>query len=116
MLFCNFPACVLVSLFTQRLVTSDVAMTGEITLQGLVLPVGGIKEKVLAAHRFGLSRVILPRRNRRELQEIPRNVRDNLTFHLVETIDDVLQEAFLGGFPQLRPVVYNAQNAISSKL
>ncbi|XP_003745963.1 lon protease homolog 2, peroxisomal [Galendromus occidentalis] len=106
-------ACVLVSLFTQRIVASDVAMTGEITLQGLVLPVGGIKEKVLAAHRCGLSRVILPRRNRRELQEIPRNVRENLTFYLAGTIEDVLQQAFVGGFPQLRPVVYNTQNAMS---
>lgn len=88
-------------------------MTGEITLQGLVLPVGGVKEKVLAAHRCGLSRVILPQRNRRELHEIPRNVRENLTFHLVGTVEEVLQEAFAGGFPQLRPVVYHTQTAMS---
>lgn len=107
------------SLFTQRVVASDVAMTGEITLQGLVLPVGGVKEKVLAAHRSGLGRVILPTRNRRDLSEIPQNVREKMTFHLASTVEDVLQEAFFGGFPQLRPPISpgtNQQPAFQSKL
>lgn len=89
-------------------------MTGEITLQGLVLPVGGVKEKVLAAHRAGLGRVILPQRNRRDLAEIPRNVRDKMTFHLTTSIEDVLQEAFFGGFPQLRPPISPAGGQTST--
>ncbi|OQR66510.1 lon protease2 [Tropilaelaps mercedesae] len=111
--------CVLVSLFTQRTVASNVAMTGEITLQGLVLPVGGVKEKVLAAHRAGLGRVILPLRNRRDLTEIPQNVREQMTFHLASTIEDVLQEAFLGGFPQVLSSISTApghQPVFQSKL
>uniref|UniRef100_F6TCX7 Lon protease homolog 2, peroxisomal n=1 Tax=Macaca mulatta TaxID=9544 RepID=F6TCX7_MACMU len=70
----------LASLFSGRLVRSDVAMTGEITLRGLVLPVGGIKDKVLAAHRAGLKQVIIPRRNEKDLEGIPGNVRQDLKF------------------------------------
>ncbi|KAJ8281198.1 hypothetical protein GJAV_G00064620 [Gymnothorax javanicus] len=89
----------LASLFSGRLVRSDVAMTGEITLRGLVLPVGGIKDKVLAAHRAGLKRVILPKRNEKDLEEIPRTVRAELDFVLASSLDDVLNAAFDGGFP-----------------
>lgn len=92
---------VLVSLFTGRTVLPNVAMTGEITLQGLVLPVGGIKDKVLAAHRAGMCKVILPKRNKKDLQEVPFSVKDDLTFCLVTHIEEVLQEAFEGGFPDL---------------
>ncbi|XP_073411090.1 lon protease homolog 2, peroxisomal [Dendrobates tinctorius] len=88
----------LASLFSGRLVSSDVAMTGEITLRGLVLPVGGIKDKVLAAHRAKLKRVILPQRNEKDLEEIPVNVRRDLTFILAATLEDVLNAAFDGGF------------------
>ena len=72
----------LVSLLTGRPVHSDLAMTGEITLRGMVLPVGGIKEKVLAAHRAGIKRLILPERNQRDLEEVPDNVKKalNITF------------------------------------
>ncbi|XP_053304912.1 lon protease homolog 2, peroxisomal [Spea bombifrons] len=88
----------LASLFSGRLVSSDVAMTGEITLRGLVLPVGGIKDKVLAAHRAGLKRVIIPKRNDKDLEEIPLNVRRDLSFVLADSLDDVLNAAFAGGF------------------
>ncbi|KAM7283371.1 lon protease homolog 2, peroxisomal isoform X1 [Ixodes scapularis] len=98
---------VLVSLFTGRTVLPDVAMTGEITLQGLVLPVGGIKDKVLAAHRAGMCKVILPKRNKKDLQEVPQSVKDDLTFHLVTHIEEVLQHAFEGGFPDLPKFVDN---------
>ncbi|KAM4614222.1 lon protease homolog 2, peroxisomal [Discoglossus pictus] len=88
----------LASLYSGRLVSSDVAMTGEITLRGLVLPVGGIKDKVLAAHRAGLKRVIIPKRNEKDLEEIPPNVRLDLNFILASSLDDVLNAAFDGGF------------------
>ncbi|XP_072135729.1 lon protease homolog 2, peroxisomal isoform X2 [Mobula birostris] len=89
----------LASLFSGHLVRSDVAMTGEITLRGLVLPVGGIKDKVLAAHRAGLKRVILPKRNEKDLDEIPANMREDLDFITAFCLDDVLNAAFDGGFP-----------------
>ncbi|XP_054055828.1 lon protease homolog 2, peroxisomal isoform X2 [Rissa tridactyla] len=88
----------LASLFSGRLVCSDVAMTGEITLRGLVLPVGGIKDKVLAAHRAGLKRIIIPQRNEKDLEEIAVNVRQDLTFVLASCLDEVLNAAFDGGF------------------
>lgn len=86
-------ATALASLLTQRPVRSNVAMTGEITLRGQVLPIGGVKEKVLAAHRFGLDTVILPRRNEKDLDDVPEEVREAMTFILVDTIDEVLDEA-----------------------
>lgn len=89
----------LASLFSGRLVRSDVAMTGEITLRGLVLPVGGIKDKVLAAHRAGVKRVILPRRNEKDLEELPANIRADLDFVMTGNLDEVLNASFDGGFP-----------------
>ena len=65
-------------------------MTGEVTLRGRVLPVGGIKSKVLAAHRAGLTRVVLPKKNERDLDDVPKDVRDNLEVHLVKRVDEVL--------------------------
>ncbi|XP_053126600.1 lon protease homolog 2, peroxisomal isoform X1 [Hemicordylus capensis] len=88
----------LASLFSGRLVRSDVAMTGEITLRGLVLPVGGIKDKVLAAHRAGLKRIIIPQRNEKDLEEIAANVRQDLNFVMTSCLDEVLNAAFDGGF------------------
>lgn len=92
---------VLVSLFSGRCVRSDTAMTGEITLRGLVLPVGGIKEKVLAAHRAGIRRIIIPKRNEKDLHEIPTNVKSELSFILIQCVTDVLNAAFEDGFPTL---------------
>jgi ATP-dependent Lon protease len=86
-------AVALVSLLTGRPVRHDLAMTGEITLRGKVLPVGGIKEKVLAAKRAGISRVILPKRNGKDLEELADNVRQEMTFFYVETIDEALEHA-----------------------
>ncbi len=83
----------LASLITGRTVDSSLAMTGEITLSGAVLPVGGIKEKVLAAHRAGIKRVILPRENERDLEDVPEDVRADLSFVPVETVEEVLREA-----------------------
>ena len=84
----------LVSLLTDRTVDPKTGMTGEITLRGSVLPIGGVKEKVLAAHRAGLTRVILPQRNAKDLQDLPDEVRDEIEFVFVKTIDDVHQAVF----------------------
>jgi ATP-dependent Lon protease len=83
----------LTSLLTGRTVRSDTAMTGEISLRGLVLPVGGIKEKVLAAQRAGIRRVLLPARNRRDFEEIPEETRAALEFVWLETVDDGIRAA-----------------------
>ena len=84
----------LISLLTDKPVRPDVAMTGEITLRGLVLPVGGIKEKVLAAHRAGIKEVILPKRNNVDLDELPEQIRNQLKFHLVSKVDQASKIAF----------------------
>jgi len=86
-------AVALVSLLTGRIVRHDSAMTGEITLRGKVLPVGGIKEKVLAAKRAGITTVILPKRNTKDLEELTESVRKEMTFIGVETIDEALVHA-----------------------
>lgn len=80
----------LVSCLTGNLVRADVAMTGEISLRGKVLPIGGLKEKLLAAHRGGIKTVLIPKDNVKDLEEIPDNVKENLAIHAVETIDQVL--------------------------
>jgi ATP-dependent Lon protease len=84
------------SLLLNRPVRREVAMTGEITLRGLVLPIGGLKEKTLAAKRAGIKEVIVPKRNEKDLPDIPEEVRNTLKFHFAETVDDVLEVA-LGG-------------------
>jgi len=92
----------LVSLLSGQRVRKDVAMTGEISLRGLVLPVGGIKEKVLAAKRAGISTVLLPELNRKDLEEIPAGTREGMTFEFVKTVDEALRVALepeaTGGF------------------
>ena len=86
-------ATAMVSAMTSKRARHDVAMTGEITLRGKVLPIGGIKEKLLAAHRFGLKTLILSKENEKDLADIPEEVREDLTIHLVDTIDEVLKFA-----------------------
>jgi ATP-dependent Lon protease len=83
----------LASLLTERPCRPDVAMTGEITLRGLVLPVGGVKEKTLAAHRAGIRTIILPEKNRKDLQDIHEDVQEVMTFVFVKTVDEVLEHA-----------------------
>ncbi len=90
-------ATALASSYEGKPVRSDTAMTGEISLSGLVLPVGGIKEKMLAAHRAGIKRVILPKGNEKDLKDIPQEVRDDMTFILAERIEEVLPAAFNHG-------------------
>ena len=85
----------LVSALTGIPVKSDVAMTGEITLRGEVLPIGGLKEKLLAAHRGGLVKVLIPEENEKDLVEIPKNIKDKLTIVPVKWIDQVMEHALV---------------------
>jgi ATP-dependent Lon protease len=87
------------SALTRVAVRKNVAMTGEITLRGKVLPIGGVKEKILAAHRFGIDTIILPKDNEKDLGELPEEVRDTITVQLVETIDEVLSLALEDSCP-----------------
>jgi ATP-dependent Lon protease len=86
-------ATAVASLLTERPVKHTVGMTGEITLQGRVLPIGGLKQKVLAAHAAGITDVIIPERNRADLDELPEKVREDVTFHPVMSIGEVLSLA-----------------------
>jgi ATP-dependent Lon protease len=86
----------LVSLMTERTVRNDTAMTGEISLRGLVLPVGGIKEKVVAAARAGLQRVMLPARNRKDYEDIPDEVRRTIEFIWLDTVDQAVAAGLEG--------------------
>jgi ATP-dependent Lon protease len=86
-------ATALVSLISGRPVKKGVSMTGEITLRGQVMPVGGIKEKMLAAHRAGLKTIILPKRNEMDVEDVPDEVRKTMTFVYVESVNDVLKAA-----------------------
>jgi ATP-dependent Lon protease len=97
-------AASLASLLSGRPVRSDVAMTGEITLRGKVLPVGGIKEKVLAARRAGIKTIILPRRNERDLEDIQPEVRKELEMIFVDTVDEVIRHALRDGDAVQPPV------------
>jgi ATP-dependent Lon protease len=83
----------LLSLITHRKVRADVAMTGEISLRGLVLPIGGVKEKTIAAHRAGIRTVLLPARNRKDLEDIPDSVRRELKFVWMERVEDAVAHA-----------------------
>ena len=88
-------ATAMASAYTGRKVRGDTAMTGEITLTGEVLPIGGVKEKVLAANQFGIKQILLPEKNRRDLEELPESVREKLHFVYVKNVDDVLSHALL---------------------
>ncbi len=96
-------ATALVSAFTGRPVRRDVAMTGEITLRGKVLPIGGVKEKLLAAHRAGIRTILMPKDNEKDLADIPKNVLDTMNVYLVDTMEEVLRTALDGPLPTLPP-------------
>jgi ATP-dependent Lon protease len=96
-------ATALVSALARIPARRDVAMTGEITLRGKVLPIGGVKEKVLAAHRAGLKTILLPKDNEKDLADIPKNVLDALEIHLVSHMDEVLKIALAGPLTPLAP-------------
>jgi ATP-dependent Lon protease len=85
----------LASLFLNVPVRNDVALTGEITLRGRVLPIGGLREKVVAAHRANIHEVILPRQNKKDLQEVPENIRQQMKFVFVDRVDEVLHLALV---------------------
>ena len=89
-------ATAILSAFTGQPVRRDVAMTGEITLRGKVLPIGGLKEKALAASRIGIKDVIIPEENKKDLEEIPENVRKNINFICVNDVDQVFRNAVTG--------------------
>ncbi|MFZ5975573.1 MAG: S16 family serine protease, partial [Bacillota bacterium] len=88
-------ATAIISALSNRPVRKNVAMTGEITLRGRVLPIGGLKEKALAAHRAGIKKVIIPAENYKDLEEIPENVRKDIRFLLANDLDDVLESALI---------------------
>jgi ATP-dependent Lon protease len=94
----------LVSLMSERTVRNDTAMTGEISLRGLVLPIGGIKEKVVAAHRAGIKRVMLPARNKKDFDDIPEDARKDIDFVWLERVDDAVAAALQHGtVPEVEP-------------
>jgi ATP-dependent Lon protease len=96
-------ATALISALARIPARRDVAMTGEITLRGKVLPIGGVKEKVLAAHRAGVKVILVPKDNEKDLADIPKNVLDTLDMHLVSTMDEVLKIALEGPLTPLPP-------------
>ncbi len=98
-------ATAMISALTKIKTRRDVAMTGEITLRGKVLPIGGIKEKVLAAHRAGVTTILMPKDNEKDLADIPKNVLDTMNMHLVSTMDEVLKLALEGPITPLPPSV-----------
>ena len=87
-------AAALMSLFRHRAIHQEMAMTGEVTLTGRVLPVGGVREKVLAARRAGITTVLIPRHNEKDLVELPAEVKADVTFHSIDTLDDVVGYLF----------------------
>jgi ATP-dependent Lon protease len=102
------------SILTGRPARDDIAMTGEITLRGRVLPIGGVKEKVLGAHRAGIRRVILPKRNEADLDDIPADLRKQMHFSLVDSIDEALREALTR--PERRVTAKSNGNGSSGRI
>jgi ATP-dependent Lon protease len=106
-------ATALASLISGRPVRADVGMTGEITLRGKVLPIGGLKEKLLAAHRAGLFEVILPQENEKDLAEVPENLRNAMKMHFADTMDQVLAVALESPLPKVSEATAQPMSAIT---
>jgi ATP-dependent Lon protease len=104
-------ATAIISLFTETPVRRDVAMTGEITLRGRVLPVGGLREKILAAVRAGIKDVVVPQANEPDLREIPAQLKDKARIHLARELEDVLEVALVGFKPKRPRRVPTAKKA-----
>ena len=104
----------IVSALTGRAVRKEVAMTGEITLRGRVLPIGGVKEKLLAAHRAGIKIFMLPRKNRKDLDEVPQEIRDQIEVVLVDHVEEVLALALTAARPVPATAAAAAQPPISA--
>ena len=103
----------IVSAITGFPVNKDIAMTGEVTLRGHILPIGGLKEKLLAAHRVGIHKVLIPKDNEKDLAEIPKNILDDIKIVSVSNVDEVLKEALVG---ELKPVEWlEVENLPKSK-
>ena len=96
------------SLFRHRAIHQEMAMTGEVTLTGRVLPVGGVREKVLAARRAGITTVLIPRHNEKDLVELPAEVKADVTFHTIDTLEDVMAHLFP---PKAKPTAAKPQSA-----
>jgi ATP-dependent Lon protease len=109
-------ATAMVSALSRVPTRRDVAMTGEITLRGKVLPIGGVKEKLLAAHRAGLMNIILPKDNEKDLADIPKNVLDAMSINLVESMDEVLKTALSGPLPTVPPPSVDVPDDLSADL
>jgi len=109
-------AIALISALTSHAIKHDVAMTGEITLRGRVLPVGGIKEKVLGAHRAGIRTVILPRNNERDIDEVPSHVKRRLAFVYVEHMDEVIASAFCAPPTHIQAAQHTTKREKAQKL
>ena len=90
-------ATAVVSALSKIAIDKDLAMTGEITLRGRVLPVGGIKEKVLAAHRMGIKKILIPYENKRDLEEVPEKVKKKIDFKYMKNMNEVLENALIKG-------------------
>ena len=105
----------LASAYTKKPVRKDISMTGEITLRGKVLPIGGVRDKVLAAHRAGIKTIILPKENERELEDVPEHVKQNLNFKFVENLDQVLDIALRDGVHPASQVATKKSEEISKK-
>ncbi|MBI9098633.1 MAG: endopeptidase La, partial [Spirochaetaceae bacterium] len=105
----------LASLVTGRKVNPKLAMTGEITLRGSVMPIGGLKEKVLAAHRAGIEKILLPVENKKDLEDIPEEIKDKLEFKLVSTVEEVIKEALGIDIPKLDTVRLEEGNTLGDK-
>ena len=91
-------AVALISALTKNPVRGNLTMSGEVTLSGRVLPIGGLKEKVLAAHRSDITHIIIPKENEKDIEEIPRKIKKNITFHPARTMEEVIQLSFVEKF------------------